>query len=160
MKGGGQKKLAEILQHRKERTLAATTSVQQEEKRASILGRVFGAGAKQEKKFDIPKTDIKGHRVRSPSMGTTEISQAKMEQQTYKVDKGPRMMPRKERFKSWFALSVILGWFYFCYALLSYRLRADDLELMEREVYEELAKKKEVERMIREQDLLEKVDRA
>ena len=38
-----------------------------------------------------------------------------------------------------------------CYTLVSYRLRSDDLELMEREVYEELQKKKEVERYLQRQ---------
>ena len=42
---------------------------------------------------------------------------------------------------------MLIGWFGGWYALISYRLRADDLELMEREVYEDLAKKKEVERL-------------
>ena len=42
-------------------------------------------------------------------------------------------------------------WFVGCYTLVSYRLRSDDLELMEREVYEELQKKKEVERYLQRQ---------
>ena len=42
-------------------------------------------------------------------------------------------------------------WFVSCYTLVSYRLRSDDLELMEREVYEELQKKKEVERYLQRQ---------
>ena len=33
--------------------------------------------------------------------------------------------------------------------LIAYRLRSDDLELMEREVYEELKMKKEVERFMK-----------
>ena len=46
------------------------------------------------------------------------------------------------------ALLGIGGWFVACFALIAYRLKSDDLELMEREVYEDLQKKKEVERMI------------
>ena len=42
------------------------------------------------------------------------------------------------------ALTAIGGWFVGCFALVAYRLRSDDLELMEREVYEELKMKKEV----------------
>ena len=38
-----------------------------------------------------------------------------------------------------------------CFSLISYRLRSDDLELIEREVYEELQKKKEVERFVESQ---------
>lgn len=56
------------------------------------------------------------------------------------------MLPRVQRFKVWGALSVITFWFVGCFALVAYRLRSDDLELMEREVYEELRVKKEVQR--------------
>lgn len=56
------------------------------------------------------------------------------------------MLPRAQRFKVWFALTAIGGWFFGCFSLVAYRLRSDDLELMEREVYEELKVKKEVER--------------
>ena len=47
-----------------------------------------------------------------------------------------------------FGLFMIVGWFGSCYKLISYRLKSDDLELMEREVYEELKMKKDVERYI------------
>ena len=57
------------------------------------------------------------------------------------------MLPRKQRIGAWFGLSMVGLWFAGCFFLVSYRLRADDLELMEREVYEDLAKKKEVERL-------------
>ena len=67
----------------------------------------------------------------------------------YEVDKGPRMLPRRQRFKAWGALLSIGGWFFICFCLIAYRLRSDDLELMEREVYEELKTKKEVERFIK-----------
>ena len=61
------------------------------------------------------------------------------------------MLPRKQRFKVWFGLIMIGGWFVGCFSLIAYRLRSDDLELMEREVYEELSKKKEVERFLEKQ---------
>ena len=52
---------------------------------------------------------------------------------------------------------MVLGaWFFGCYSLVAYRLKSDDLELMEREVYEELQKKKEVERFLQRQRLEEK----
>ena len=54
------------------------------------------------------------------------------------------MLPRNKRFKVWFALTAIGTWFFSCFCLVAYRLRSDDLELMEREVYEELRLKKEV----------------
>ena len=66
------------------------------------------------------------------------------------------MLPRKQRFKVWGALMVLGAWFFGCYSLVSYRLKSDDLELMEREVYEELQKKKEVERFLQRQRLEDK----
>ena len=60
---------------------------------------------------------------------------------------GPKMLPRRQRFRAWIGLSMVGVWFAGCFFLIQYRLRSDDLELMEREVYEDLAKKKEVERM-------------
>ena len=65
------------------------------------------------------------------------------------------MLPRKTRFKVWGALFMLMAWFGGCYALIAYRLKSDDLELMEREVYEELQKKKEVERYLQRQRRLE-----
>ena len=68
------------------------------------------------------------------------------------------MLPRKTRFRVWAALFAVFGWFFSCFCLIAYRLRSDDLELMEREVYEELRMKKEVERFMQkskgEDDLL------
>ena len=43
---------------------------------------------------------------------------------------------------------ALFSWFAACFFLIAYRLRSDDLELMEREVYEELKTKKEVERFM------------
>ena len=45
----------------------------------------------------------------------------------------------------------ISSWFVGCFMLVAYRLRSDDLELMEREVYEELKIKKEVEQFYKRQ---------
>ncbi len=70
------------------------------------------------------------------------------------------MLPRRTRFKAWAALLGIGGWFAFCFALIAYRLRSDDLELMEREVYEELKMKKEVERFIQKSSNEDKVNQA
>ena len=67
----------------------------------------------------------------------------------YEIDKGPRMLPRRQRLKVWLALSAIVGGFGACFCLIAYRLKSDDLELMEREVYEELKMKKEVERFMK-----------
>ena len=44
---------------------------------------------------------------------------------------------------------TIGAWFFACFSLIAYRLRTDDLELMEREVYEELQMKKQVEEFMK-----------
>ena len=103
-------------------------------------------GKRKRVKEDIPRMNVKGQRQYDRSMTSPEVNQGTIERQLYAVDKGPRMLPRAQRFKVWMALTAIGGWFVGCFALVAYRLRSDDLELMEREVYEELKMKKEVQR--------------
>ena len=125
---------------------------------SSRLQRIFGR--KKRMSEDQPRLDVKGNKIHYGS--TPELSQGQMEKQLYGVDTGPRMLPRAQRFKVWAALIVIGGWFTFCFFLISYRLKSDDLELMEREVYEELTKKKEVEKFIKrseEEDKKYKMDK-
>ena len=113
----------------------------------SRLQRIFGGNQKRSKIVDdIPQVNLKGHKVHNQTH--PESSPGSIERHLYSLDKGPRMLPRKQRFKVWMALSVLGGWFVGCYSLVAYRLKSDDLELMEREVYEELQKKKEVERFV------------
>ena len=78
----------------------------------------------------------------------------------YEIEKGPRMLPRKTRFKVWAALTGLVSWFGMCFCLIAYRLRSDDLELMEREVYEELKMKKEVERFMKKNRMEDGLDAA
>ena len=70
------------------------------------------------------------------------------------------MLTRTKRMKSWLALGAIVGWFYACYSIVSFRLRSDDLELMEREVYEELQMKKDVERFMQRSKHEDKIKKA
>lgn len=94
----------------------------------------------------MPNMDVKGNKIRTGS--GPDFSQGAIEKHLYGIEKGPRMLPRKTRFKVWGALLFFGGWCFGSYSLIAYRLRSDDLELMEREVYEELEKKKEVERLM------------
>ena len=71
-----------------------------------------------------------------------------MERQLFEIENGPRMLPRKKRMQVWRALLGLGAWFGCCFSLIAYRLRSDDLELMEREVYEELKLKKQVDKFI------------
>jgi len=90
--------------------------------------------------------DVKGQHIKQ---GTgPDFSQGAMEKHLYGIERGPRMLPRKTRFKVWGALFFFGSWCVGSYSLIAYRLRSDDLELMEREVYEELEKKKEVEKLM------------
>ena len=57
----------------------------------------------------------------------------------------------------WLALTAIGLWFTGCFSLVAYRLKSDDLELMEREVYEELKVKKEVQRFQERQRRIDKL---
>ena len=87
--------------------------------------------------------------VLSESYGShPHSSPGSIERHLYSLDTGPRMLPRMQRMKVWGAFLALGGWFVGCYSLVAYRLKSDDLELMEREVYEELQKKKEVERFV------------
>ena len=111
---------------------------------ASRLQALFGK--KQKIDENIPKINIKGERMYKQSQGHyPEVNLGEIERQWYGIDQGPKMLPRKQRFKVWMALIGITSWFTGCFFLVAYRLRSDDLELMEREVYEELKLKKEVE---------------
>ena len=60
----------------------------------------------------------------------------------FEIERGPKMLPRKIRLKAWLALGTFVCYILGCFYLTKYRLRSDDLELMEREVYEELRMKK------------------
>ena len=66
----------------------------------------------------------------------------------FEIETGPKMLPRKIRFKAWLALSGFICYILGCFYLTKYRLRSDDLELMEREVYEELRMKKQVDKFL------------
>ena len=103
-------------------------------------------GKRKRVKEDMQKMNVKGQRQYDKNMSSPEVNQGTIERQLYAIDKGPRMLPRRQRFRVWMALMAIGGWFVGCFALVAYRLRSDDLELMEREVYEELKMKKEVQR--------------
>ena len=102
--------------------------------------------------------NVKGQRQYDRSMNSPEVNQGTLERQLYAIDTGPRMLPRRQRAKVWMALTAIGGWFAGCFALVAYRLRSDDLELMEREVYEELKMKKEVKRFQDRQRRLDQLE--
>ena len=100
---------------------------------------------------NIPNINVKGEKVFTHKGAGgkgiyPDVSQGALERQLYANEKGPRMLQRRQRVKVWPALMAVGSWFFGCFCLVAYRLRSDDLELMEREVYEELRMKKEVKR--------------
>ena len=117
-----------------------------EQRKQTFLQSFFGRSAKKAKQEEIPSINVKGEKVFNKSGNEPGLSQGSLERQLFGADKGPKMLPRAQRFKVWFALLGIGSWFVGCFFLVAYRLRSDDLELMEREVYEELRMKKEVQR--------------
>ena len=134
----------------------------------SRLQKMFGSKKEQKIKEEMPIMNVKGHKTfgKPHGKGSThihpDVSAGAMERQLYANEKnGPRMLSRMQRLKCWGALLAIGGWFTGCFVLVAYRLRSDDLELMEREVYEELKMKKEVQRFqerAKLQDGLKKAD--
>lgn len=81
------------------------------------------------------KMNMKGQRVfnRAESVNI----QTPPEDIFRKKDTGPQMLSTKLRLKVWLALMSFGVYFYLTYRLIKFRLKSDDLELMEREVKEE-----------------------
>lgn len=56
---------------------------------------------------------------------------------TVKINRGPEMFNSKTRFKIWGYLGLFFLYCYLLSKLILYRLKADDLDLMEREIKDE-----------------------
>ncbi len=62
-------------------------------------------------------------------------------------EKGPPMLNMRTRVKVWGALFCVGVYFYLSYRLIIFRLKADDLDLMEREVDEEFKLKRKIKEL-------------
>ncbi len=82
------------------------------------------------------KMNVKGQRVVDNESGPN-LRITSLDNELYKKEKGPIMLNSKVRFKVWMMMSGVILYFYVWYKLLLYRLKSDDLDLMEREVKEE-----------------------
>jgi hypothetical protein len=80
------------------------------------------------------KINIKGQRVHQ-AVDNTNLNVSALDMDIR--EKGPPMLNMKTRMRVWGALSLAGVYFYLCYRLIIYRLKSDDLDLMEREVNEE-----------------------
>ena len=81
------------------------------------------------------KVNVKGQRVVENQDGVG-LNRYNLDYMS-KKDKGPPMLNMRTRLKVWGALFGVGVYFYLCYRLIKFRLKSDDLELMEREVNEE-----------------------
>jgi hypothetical protein len=81
------------------------------------------------------KINMKGQRVNHNIESNFGMSTFDTEMQG--IEKGPPMLNMRTRVKVWGALFCAGLYFYLCYRLIIFRLKADDLDLMEREVNEE-----------------------
>jgi hypothetical protein len=99
----------------------------------------------QSAKTDGIKMNIKGQRVMQGE--GAHVNTSTLNKDLYKRSPGPPMLNMRTRLKVWGALGAFAIYTYLTYRLIMYRLKADDLDLMEREVYEDVVIKKKLEEM-------------
>ena len=92
------------------------------------------------------KMNVKGQRVVENDSGPS-LKMSSLDNELYKKSKGPQMLSTKVRFKVWMMMFGVMVYFYVWYKLLLYRLKSDDLDLMEREVREEESIKRKVKEL-------------
>jgi hypothetical protein len=103
--------------------------------------------SKEEKKKNVEEVriNIKGQRI-------VQNIESKNSQMAHDIDygdklKGTPFLDSRLRKKVWLALGVAALYFYACYRLIIFRLKSDDLDLMEREVEEEFKLKKKIKEL-------------
>ena len=94
-------------------------------------------------KTDGIKMNIKGQRVVQGD--GPNINPSTLDKDLYRRSSGPPMLNMRTRIKVWGGLGCFILYTYLTYRLILYRLKADDLDLMEREVYEDVIIKKKLE---------------
>ena len=120
---------------------------------SQVFKKILG---KFSKKKSIPKTEnynkdgvkmnVKGQRVVENESGPN-LRISSLDNELYRLDKGPQMLNPRIRFKVWLMLFGIGMYFFLCYKLMLYRLKSDDLDLMEREVNEDESIKSKVKEL-------------
>jgi hypothetical protein len=94
-------------------------------------------------KTDGIKINVKGQRVVQGD--GPNIHSSTLDKDLYRRSSGPPMLNMRTRIKVWGALCGFILYTYLTYRLIMYRLKADDLDLMEREVYEDVIIKKKLD---------------
>lgn len=90
------------------------------------------------------KINIKGQRV-ADSIEGPNINLNTLDRDLYGKEKGPPMLNMRTRIKVWGAMAFMGLYFFACYKLILYRLKSDDINLMEREVKEDFKLKMKIE---------------
>jgi hypothetical protein len=106
-----------------------------------VINPVYKKAVKQDK-IEI-KMNLKGQRVNYDNEGASMIPDS----DSAPRDKGPPMLNMKTRVKVWSALFLVGVYFYLCYRLIIFRLKSDDLDLMEREVNDEFKLKTKIKEL-------------
>jgi hypothetical protein len=118
----------------------------------SLFKKIFTLKNKVSAKAKAPvlqesaRMNLKGQKITESSEGLN-FNLSSLDQELYSAGRGPPMLNMKTRVKVWLALLGVGVYFYFCYKLILYRLKADDLDLMEREVNEEYKLKKKIKHL-------------
>ncbi len=92
------------------------------------------------------KINIKGQRV-ADSLDGPNLNLTHLDSDIFKKDRGPPMLNTRTRMKVWMAMGGVVLYFYLCYRLIIFRLKADDLDLMEREVNDEFKLKTKISKL-------------
>ena len=92
------------------------------------------------------KMNVKGQRVIDNDSGPN-LKITSLDNDRYRMEKGPVMLNSRIRLKVWMMLICVGFYFIFWYKLELYRLKSDDLDLMEREVMEDQKMKKKVKEL-------------
>jgi hypothetical protein len=112
---------------------------------SKIKNKLNSAEQAAASKTDGIKMNIKGQRVIQGE--GPNINPSTLDKELYRKSSGPPMLNMKTRVKIWTALFGFVLYTYLTYKLIRYRLKADDLDLMEREVYEDVIIKKRLEEL-------------
>ncbi len=106
---------------------------------------MFKKKGKQIKNNDNIKMNLKGQRVMEGEGANMNLST--LDKDLYRKSSGPPMLNMRTRLKIWGAMFSVCLYVYATYRLIIYRLKSDDLDLMEREVNEEFKIRRKIDEL-------------
>ncbi len=104
---------------------------------------MFKSKEKAKQNNETIKMNVKGQRVIEGEGANMNLST--LEKDLHRSNSGPPMLNMRTRLKIWGALFGVGLYIYATYRLIIYRLKSDDLDLMEREVNEEFKIKRKID---------------